>query len=226
MLMNLPEKYINDLTVRLSHHSTALEGNTLTLDETKDLLMFNTTPARSVDVREIYEIKSNARALKEVLKSMATNEPFSEMIILRMHYFIGESTVTFPGEYKKVNNYIQGSDFETTPASKVAYAMQQWLDEVKNSLEFSTEQAFFEGVAKSHIEFEKIHPFSDGNGRTGRMIMLYLCFKKGYLPPVIPVGDKKKYLDFLRKEDAVGLGAWLKELSDKEQLRFEGFRGF
>ena len=127
MLLHLPEKYINDLNIRLSHHSTALEGNTLTLDETRDLLMFDRTPERSVELREIYEIKSNARALQEVLTHLRENAPFNEMLILRLHYFIGESTVTFPGEYKKVNNYIQGSDFDTTPASQVAYAMSQWL---------------------------------------------------------------------------------------------------
>lgn len=224
MLMNLPQKYINDLNIRMSHHSTALEGNTLTLDETKDLLMFNTTPARSVDVREIDEIKSNAGSLEEVLKSMASGEAIFEMLILRMHDFIDESTVTFPGEYKKVNNYIEGSDFETTPASEVSYAMHQWLLETKKIFEISNEDDFFERVAKNHIEFEKIHLFS--NGRTGRMVMLYLCLKKGYLPPVIPAPDKKKYLDFLRAEDAAGLGAWLKALSDKEQLRLTGFRGF
>jgi len=225
-MMYLPQDYISDLNVRMSHHSTALEGNTLTLDETRTLLLEGKSPNRSVELREIYEIKSNARALEEVLKSLWTNEHFSELLVLRLHYFIGESTVTFPGEYKKVNNYMVGSDFQTTPANRVPFIMSQWIDGVKSDLETVEAEEFFYHLAKSHIEFEKIHPFSDGNGRTGRMIMVFQCFKYGIIPPVIPVQSKSEYLAFLRTENAKDFGKWLKELSEIEGERLRGFKGF
>jgi len=169
-MMNLPTDYIDDLNVRMTHHSTAIEGNTLTLDETRDLLLEGVTPNRTVNVREIHEVTSNARALKEVLKSLRHQEFFSEMLLLRLHYFIGESTVTFPGEYKKVNNYIVGSDFETTPANKVAYEMSKWLEATRELLTVNEKLEFFKKLAKGHIEFERIHPFSDGNVTQGYKI--------------------------------------------------------
>ena len=226
MMISLPTDYIDDLNIRMTHHSTAIEGNTLTLDETRDLLLEGVTPTRSVSIREIHEITSNARALKEVIKSLKNGEPFSEMLILRMHYFIGESTVTFPGEYKKVNNFIVGSDFETTPASQVAYAMNGWIETTRGILQLRDKLEFFKQLAKSHIEFERIHPFSDGNGRTGRMIIAYLALRGGHLPPIIPATAKKRYLDYLRKEDSDSLGKWLFELSEIENTRLSGFRGY
>ena len=226
MFIDLPADYISDLNIRMAHHSTAIEGNTLTLDETRDLLLEGVTPSRSVDVREIYEVKSNARALEEMFKHLKENGSFNEMLVLRLHYFIGESTVAFPGEYKKVNNYIVGSTFETTPASQVPYAMSEWIKETKNILAIVDETDFFTALAKSHIEFEKIHPFSDGNGRSGRMLITYLALKKGHLPPVIPVNDKHKYLTLLREENMADFGVWLLELSRYEQDRLSGFRGF
>jgi Fic family protein len=258
MMINLPEDYINDLNIRMTHHSTAIEGNILTLDETRDLLLEGVTPTRSVNIREIHEVTSNARALKEVIKSLKNDEPFSEMLILHMHYFIGESTVTFPGEYKKVNNFIVGSDFETTPANQVAYVMNGWIEATREIFKLKDKQEFFKQLAKSHIEFEHIHPFSDGNarltkvkrnveslvetdshnfsakneqyrshdGRSGRMIMAYLALYAGHLPPVIPATEKKRYLDYLRKEDFDSFGAWLIELSEIESNRLKGFRGW
>ena len=226
MIINLPDDYIDDLNIRMTHHSTALEGNTLTLDETRDLLLEGITPTRSVNIREIHEVTSNARALKEVIKSLKNNEPFSEMLILRMHYFIGESTVTFPGEYKKVNNFIVGSNFETTPANQVAYAMNEWIKSTREILKLNDKREFFKQLAKNHIEFEKIHPFSDGNGRCGRMIITYLSLYIGHLPPVIPSAQKKRYLDCLRSVDVESFGSWLLELSEVEDDRLRGFRGF
>ena len=225
-MMHLSQDYINDLNIRMSYHSTALEGNTLTLDETRTLLLEGRSPNRSVELREIYEIKSNARALEEVLKSLRNNEKFSELLVLKLHYFIGESTVTFPGEYKKVNNYIVGSDLQTTPANRVPFVMSQWIDGVRSDLESVAESDFFYHLAKSHIEFEKIHPFSDGNGRTGRMIMVFQCLKYGMMPPVIPVQNKNQYLEFLRTENSEDFGKWLEELSKIEVERSRGFKGF
>ena len=66
----------------------------------------------------------------------------------------------------------------------------------------------------------------DGNGRSGRMIMTFLSLQKGYLPPVIPVTEKAKYLRLLRDENDIDLGSWLFELSELEWPRFIGFRGY
>ena len=85
------------------------------------------------------------------------------------------------------------------------------------------EQNIFTKVAKYHIEFEKIHPFEDGNGRTGRLLINYELLKNNLSPVVIAKEDRVKYFEFLRNTDSNGLAEWLKELSTREKERMEKF---
>jgi Fic family protein len=104
--------------------------------------------------------------------------------------------------------------------------MNSWIERTREILNLDDKQEFFKLLAKSHIEFERIHPFNDGNGRTGRMIMVYIALHVGHLPPVIPATEKKRYLEYLRKEDFDSFGEWLFELSEIEDNRLMGFRGY
>ena len=85
------------------------------------------------------------------------------------------------------------------------------------------EQDIFEKIAKYHIEFEKIHPFEDGNGRTGRLLLNYELLKNNLPPVVIAKEDRVKYFEFLRNNDITGLAEWIKDLSNKEKERIEKF---
>lgn len=71
--------------------------------------------------------------------------------------------------------------------------------------------------------FEKIHPFEDGNGRTGRLLLNYELLKNNLPPVVISKEDRVKYFEFLRNNDITGLAKWLKELSTTEKERMEKF---
>ena len=85
------------------------------------------------------------------------------------------------------------------------------------------EQDIFTKIAKYHIDFEKIHPFEYGNGRTGRLLINYELLKNDLPPVVIAKEDRVKYFEFLRNDDCSVLAQWLKELSTREEERMEKF---
>ena len=85
------------------------------------------------------------------------------------------------------------------------------------------EQDIFTKIAKYHIEFERIHPFEDGNGRTGRLLLNYELLKNNITPVVIVKENRVKYFEFLRNEDVSGLADWLKKLSLEENNRMTKF---
>ena len=73
-----------------------------------------------------------------------------------------------------------------------------------------------------HIKFEKIHPFNDGNGRTGRLLIIHSCIKEG-LEPIIPKEEKGKYINLLSSENVKELTKWGLELQEKENERIKKF---
>lgn len=85
------------------------------------------------------------------------------------------------------------------------------------------EQDIFTKVAIYHIEFEKIHPFEDGNGRTGRLLINYELIKNNLPPVVIEKEGRVKYFEFLRNNDIKGFAEWIKELSIREEERMKKF---
>jgi len=125
------------------------------------------------------------------------------------------------GLFKKEENAILGAEFNTASVSQNPVMMQQWVDNTKFKIDIANndDRKIIEAVIDSHIEFEKIHPFSDGNGRTGRMIMNFLLLQNNNFPLIIKGEDRTRYLGFLAKEDVKTFSNFASELIEFEKDR-------
>ena len=223
--MKLKEKmideYIQDLLVRMAHHSTAIEGNTLSQADTTSILLHNYIP-RATTEREYFEVK-NYKKTMELLLDNNENE-LSSWLIKNYHKLIMENIVDDNGEYKKTQNIIVGSDFETAKPYQVPIILKEWCDNYKFRIKNSnSNEEKIEIILDQHIKFERIHPFSDGNGRTGRILIIDCCLRENIAPIIIPKDEKGKYIALLSKENAEEFSKWGVELASEELNRMETF---
>ncbi len=218
--MEFSETYIEDLLVRMAHHSTGIEGNTLTQAETISVLLHNYIP-REMNEREYYEVKNYKKAVEFLLEN---REKISVDKIKKYHELIMANLVDNNGKFKIRENLIIGADFTPTKPYQVPYALQEWCDNVNYRLENTkNKKEKIEIILDEHIKFEKIHPFSDGNGRTGRMLIIDLCLQEEIMPIIIPKNEKGKYINYLHTENTKEFTKWGIELEKNESIRYSKF---
>lgn len=215
--------YLEDLLVRATHHSSAIENNTISLAETVSILVHNTIPNR-VSLREMYEIDNHRYALDYLLQCLRNEVGFSLNSVREIHRLLLDRLHHERGVFKSIDNAIVGAEFQTASVEETPMLMQQWVDNVNYRLENAlSDNEILEIICESHIIFERIHPFQDGNGRTGRLIMLYLCMLQGISPLIIHKDDKAAYFIFLAEEDVQGFTDYALDKVAEEGLRSERF---
>lgn len=216
----MTDEYLEDLLVRIAHHSTAIEGNTLTQADTASILLHNYIPHNMTE-REYYEVKNYKKTIGLLLSNQ---EQMSTELIKEYHKIIMENLVDNNGEYKKTTNTIVGADFETSKPYQVSILLQEWCDNYNFRIKKAqTVKEKIEIIVDQHIKFERIHPFSDGNGRAGRMLMIDSCIKESISPIIIPKEEKEKYINYLATENSKKFTKWGLELQEKELDRIEKF---
>ncbi|OOR88121.1 cell filamentation protein Fic [Moraxella caviae] len=182
----------NDLMVRWTYHSNAIEGNTLSLFETKVVLEHGITVGGKA-LTEHLECINHKEAILYLLDVVANHEPFSEWQIKNIHQLILKGIDDKnAGRYRAVDVLISGASHK--PPSSVL------LDEKMLALIAWHHQADLHPVykaAKLHADFVIIHPFIDGNGRTARLLMNLELMKAGFLPSVITVESRLAYYQAL-----------------------------
>lgn len=216
----MTDEYLEDLLVRIAHHSTAIEGNTLTQADTASILLHNYIPHNMTE-REYYEVKNYKKTIGLLLSNQ---EQMSPELIKEYHKIIMKNLVDNNGEYKKAANTIVGADFETSKPNQVSILLQEWCDNYNFRIKKAqTVKEKIEIIVDQHIKFERIHPFSDGNGRAGRMLMIDSCIKESISPIIIPKEEKEKYINYLATENSKKFTKWGLELQEKELDRIEKF---
>ncbi len=210
--------YLEDLITRSTYHSNAIEGSTLTYAETYAILYNdNSFKIEGKEPREIYEAINHKKALELVFKNLQNDDGFDERFIKKLNETIIRDIKDTEG-YRTVQVFIRGSEHIPPAPEKIPNLMTYFVYNYNHD-----EEDIFTKIARYHIEFEKIHPFEDGNGRTGRLLLNYELLKNNITPVVISKEDRVKYFEFLKNNDSTGLAEWLKELSTEEKERIEKF---
>ena len=212
------KNYLEDLITRSTYHSNAIEGSTLTYAETYAILYNdNSFKIEGKKPMEIYEAINHKSALELVFKKLKNNDGFDERFIKKLNETINRNIKETEG-FRTVQVFIQGSEYIPPEPEKVPNLMNYFVYNYNND-----EQDIFNKIARYHIELEKIHPFEDGNGRTGRLLINYELLKNNLPPVVISKDDRVKYFEFLRNNDGIGLAQWLRDLSNAEEERMKKF---
>lgn len=172
----------------LVYNSNAIENSTLTLKETEKILLEQEV-MRDISVRELFEAKNLAR-VTEYLEARPELELNTENILLLHRMLIGGIDDSIAGRYRGKGEYVRVGNFIAPPPEQVEQLIDQLLDEYKSS----HDRYFLDNTAYFHSEFERIHPFNDGNGRIGRVLINQQLASLGY-PPII-IRNKGKQNDY------------------------------
>ncbi len=193
-LKNLEDWY----DVELTYTSNAIEGNTLTRSETAIVIEKGIT-VRGKPLKDHEEAVDHFEALKFVRNLVADPRPINEADVRDIHRLVVARTQNGEaGQYSKYERRISGSLLVLPSPEKIAPLMSAfgtWLSEAKPTPE---------NAVKAHIDLVTIHPFSDGNGRTARLLMNLLLMRGGYPPIIIHPEDRPDYIDYLERAQLTG----------------------
>ena len=180
------ERLTEEFIVEYTYNSNAIEGNTLTLRETDMVLRGLTIDQKPL--KDHMEAVGHKDAFDFVRELVRDNIPVSERTIQQIHYLVLADKKDDRGVYRRVPVRIMGAQ----PEPVQPYLIQPSMEQLMHRYAESTEHIVTK-LARFHIEFEGIHPFIDGNGRTGRLLVNLELMKAGYPPIDIKFTDRMAY---------------------------------
>ena len=189
--IRMPGGLYHELQVRMTYNSNHIEGSRLSEDQTRRIFETNTIDAgEGIPVDDIIETVNHFRAIDFCID--VAEAPLTEEIIKELHRILKQGTKDASlswfavGDYKKRANMVGGH--ETTKPKEVAQHMKELLSR------YEAETAVtIHDIIRFHYEFACIHPFQDGNGRVGRLIVLKECLRFGLIPFIIEDAKKGYY---------------------------------
>ena len=204
-----------------AHHSTALEGNTLILDEVRKLLDEGRAVG-SKELKEYMEVVGYGNAAKWVYGQALEPGDWTTGTLLSLHEVRTvhheamdpvwnvappphATAAETPGNWRQHDIQPFPEGMTPPPFPDVDHRMTDWVASV-DQLRRADGDPFPERLAKVHNDFEKVHPFLDGNGRAGRLLLNLLLVRLGYPPAIVFKNERTKYLNAMRKADAGDYG--------------------
>ena len=210
------DDYYKDFMTRSVYNSNAIEGNTLSYYETYAMIFNEPRVKITATPREIYEVINLKYAMSYMMESLG--KPLSLEYIQNLGIFVNRGVHEIDG-FRSVQVYITGTSFIPASPDDVMRLMYDLVYEKQKK----DEESIFDYLARFHMEFEHIHPFIDGNGRVGRLLINHELLSKGYPPAIIPIEKRDGYMELLDSYDIKGLSCMLKDLYTEEQARMDRF---
>ena len=193
--MNLSGNLYHKTQLDFAYNTNHIEGSTITPDETASIYDTGTILTSSdkvIVLKDATEVKNHFTLFKYMLDTI--DDKLSESMIKKFHFILKEGTLTDEekkwfavGDYKKKKNFV--GNITTSLPSEVAHDMQKLLEWYER-----IDKKTIEDIIEFHVRFERIHPFQDGNGRVGRMIMFRECLYNNIMPFYIEDRNKNFYI--------------------------------
>lgn len=187
------ESLYGRLRVELTYSSNAIEGNTLSLRETQLVVEEGLTPNHGKSLREVYEARNHYAAIKEIEHWVAAKRDIGARALLDIHQTVmRDIDVDWGGRLRNGPVFIKGTRHTPPNAALVS-------DELDALIKWIGQSALHPVLvaAETHFRFETLHPFFDGNGRTGRLLLNWQLLRAGFPLTVIQVEERASYLEAL-----------------------------
>ena len=213
---------LNGSSISFAYHSGNLENEHITYNDTREIFEHDGVTSYTGDLRTLFEIRNAKDAYESFLQAFHDKHPLDENLIKEFQKQLTKNTYDTrryqlgerPGEYK-LHDYVTGKNEIGAAPEDVADEIQELLSELQN---IPTDR-ILRAAAYFHVKFENIHPFADGNGRTGRLAMNYFLVINNHPPVTVHQEDRKSYYTALEawdeRQDLAPMEAFLREQTTK-----------
>lgn len=185
---------LDTLTLYLTYHTNTIEGSTMTLSDVEDVIFDHKVLSNRTAIEQA-EARNHQATLNWLLDQIIINGKgfdINEELILGIHLRLMNGIISDAGQYRTHSVRIMGSHVALANCAKISELVADLVGDIK-----AEKGDTITSMANTHAKFEKIHPFSDGNGRTGRLIMLAQALKAGLVPPLVVKERKHAYYKYL-----------------------------
>lgn len=182
-----------EFLLSLTYNSNKIEGSTLSENETANI-MFNKVVIKDKSLIEHLEVQNHQTALLFLFQSLMNKKEINEALMLKLHLILMNGIKSDAGNYRRHGVRIMGAYVPTANYLKIPELMKELSVNLNKQI-----KDIIGHVSLVHSRFEQIHPFSDGNGRIGRLIMVAMLLKNNIAPAIIEQAKKQLYYTYLNK---------------------------